>query len=154
MAMHQFQDRIAATLQRDMVMRHKGTALCTIVYQLITQQVGFQTADTIALNTFYGIQSLHQIQKALTRRLAKISNVHTRQHNFLATLTCSFLGLGYQRGDTGITAKAASIGNGAIGTEVVTPILDFQEIASTIAARATGRKSLDVLRLHREMLMR
>ena len=42
MAVHQLQHRVAATLQGNMEMRHEGTAMGTIVYQLVCEQIGFQ----------------------------------------------------------------------------------------------------------------
>ena len=134
MTVHQFQHRIATALQRNMVMRHKSPALCTVVYQLGAQQVGFQTTDTITLNTFNGIQCLHQIDEFLACRLAEVTNVHTRQHNLLTTFAGGFLSLCHQRGNGWVTTETTGIGYRTIGTEVVAAVLNLQEIAGAIAS--------------------
>ena len=134
MAMHQLQHRITTTLQRNMPVWHESSALGTIVYQFIAQQVGLHTTDTIALHTLHSIQRLYQVHKAFACRLAKVTNVHTRQHNFLGTLTDSLLGLRHQRGYRWITAEATGIRNRAIGAEIVTAVLYLQEIARPISS--------------------
>ena len=99
MTMHQFQHRIATTLKRNMEMRHERTAFCTESDQFIRQQVGFQRTDPITTDALYSIKSLHQVEELLSRRLTKVADVHTRQHNLPASLPGRFLCLGHQRGD-------------------------------------------------------
>ena len=148
MSVHQLQHRVAAALQGDMEMRHKRpTLLAAIVYQLVAQQVGLQAADTIAADALHLVQGLHQVEEALARGLAEVANVHARQHNLLATLCGSLLGLSHQRSYRWVATESAGVGNGAVGAEIVATILCLQEIARAVAARARGRKSLDVLRL-------
>ena len=69
--------------------------------------------------------------------------MHQTQHGVAATLQ------GYMEMGHRIATEATGIGNGAIGTEVVTTVLHLQEIAGAIASRTGRCKGLDVLRLHR-----
>ena len=147
MSVHQLQHRITSTLQRNMVVRHKGTAPCTIVYQFVAQQIGFQRTDPIAANTLHPVQSFYQINKLFACSLTEVADIHTRQHYFLATFPGCFLSLLYQRGNSRITAKPTGIRYGTISTEIVTTILHLQEITRPVSPRARWRKGLDVLRL-------
>ena len=149
MAVHQLQHRIAAALQRNMVMRHEGTTRCAVINEFVTQQVGLQRTDTIALNTLNSVQGLHQVHKAFACCLAKVTDVHACQHYFLAALACSLFSLCHQRGYRRITTEATSVRNRTIGAEIITAVLNLQEVARTIAARTAGRKGFDILRLLR-----
>ena len=95
MAVHQFEHCVAAALQGNVEMRHEGTAVGTIVYQLIAHQVGFQTADAIAADAFHLVESLHQVNEAFAGGLAEIADVHAREHNLLATVGSCLAGLLY-----------------------------------------------------------
>ena len=134
-AVHQFQHLITTALQRDMEMRHERTGVRTVVYQFIRQQVGFQTADTEPLDALHLIECLHQIQTRLTGCPTEITNVDTRQHDFLSPFLCRLFCLCHQRSDAGIAGEAASVWYRAIGTEIVAAILHFQEIARAVTTR-------------------
>ena len=143
--MHQPKNSVAATLQRNVEVRHEGPALGTIGNQLVTEQIGFQAADAIAADALYPIQGLDQVNETLAGCLAKVADVHTRQHNFLSAFSCSLFGLPYQRLNVRIAAEATGVWNGAIGAEIVAAVLYFQKVAGAVATRAAGRKRLDVL---------
>ena len=130
-----------------MIVRHEGTALGTIVYQLVTQQIGLQRTDTVAPYALHLVQRLHQIDELLTRRLTEVADVHTRQHDFLSAFSSSLLGLFHQRRYRRVTAETAGIGNGTIGTKVVAAVLHLQEVACPVTPRTRRGKTLDVLRL-------
>lgn len=130
-------------------MRHESTALGTEVNQLVTQQVRLQTTDTVAGNTLYVIQCLHEIQECLPCRLSEITDIHSRQHDLLATLTDCLFRLPSPESDGGITTEAAGIGYRTIGTEIVTSVLHLQEITGTVATGARGCEGFDILRLLR-----
>ena len=51
----------------------------------------------------------------------------------------------------GISGKTSCEGNGAIGAEIVAPVLHFKEITRSVATAATGGKALDIFGVHREM---
>ena len=145
--MHQFQHRIAATLQGDMEMGHKRPTLGTVCYQFVGQQVGFQTADAVALNGLHPVECLHQINELLACGLTKVAYVHTGEHNLLATLLSCFASLRHQRFYRRVSRKASGVGNGAVSTEVVAAVLYLQEIPRTVAARTAGCKTLNILGL-------
>ena len=149
MPMHQFQHCVTSALQRNMEMRHERTALCTIGYQLLTDQVGLQTADTIALNALNHIEPFHQVQKLLTSSLSEIADIHASQHNLLAALSCSLFSLFDQRLNRRVPAKPARVRYSTIGTEIVASILNFQEIPGSITPRTAWRKAPYILRLLR-----
>ena len=142
---HQLQYRIRSALKRDMEMWHKGTTLCTIRYQVIFQQIGFQTADAVAGHTLHLIQRLYKIEETLTRRSTEITNIHTCKHNFLTTLTHSLFRLLNKRGNRRISTESTGIGNRAIGTEIAATILYFQEISRAVSPGTTGGKRLYIL---------
>ena len=56
-----------------------------------------------------------------------------------------------KRCDGRISGKASCEGNGAIGAEIVAPVLHFKEITRSVATAATGGKGIDVFGLYREM---
>ena len=53
---HQSQHLVAARLQRDMEMRHEGTAAGAELQHLVRQQVGFDAGDAVALDAFDLVQ--------------------------------------------------------------------------------------------------
>ena len=132
MTVHQFQHRVTTALQRNMEMRHKRPTLCAIGNQLIRQQIGLQRTDPITADALHSIQCLHQIDELLTRRLAEIADVHTRQHDLLTPFRCRLFSLGHQRGDRRVTRESACIWDRTIGTEIVTAVLHLQEISRPV----------------------
>ena len=64
-AMDQLEHLIASALQRNMEMRHKGTALGTILYEIIIAEIRLQTRDAVTLDSFYLIQRLDKIDESL-----------------------------------------------------------------------------------------
>ena len=146
-AVHQLQHGIAATLQRNVVVRHEGSALGAVVDEFVANQIGFQRTDAIAADALDSIECLDEVDKVLACSLSEVTDVDTRQHNLLTTFACSLLSLCHQRGDGRIATEATGIGNGAVGTEVVTAVLYLQEVAGAIASRAGRCKGLDVLGL-------
>ena len=146
-AMHQFQHGVATALQGDMEVRHKGTALSTIGYQLVAQQVGLQRTDSVAADALHLVQRLHQVDEALTRRLTEVANVHARQHYLAPTLLGRLLSLLHQRGDGRIARETSGVRYRTVGTEVVAAVLHLQEVARAVTPRTAGSKRGDVLRL-------
>ena len=63
---HQLQHSIRSALQGNMEMRHEGPALCAIRYQVIINQIGLQTTDTVAFHTLHLIECLDEIDEPLT----------------------------------------------------------------------------------------
>ena len=147
--MHQPQHLVGTALQGNVEVGHESTRVGTIVDELVAEQIGLQTADAIAPDAFHRVQSLHQVQEALVRGLAKITNVHSREDNLLAAFRGSLLGLGYKRLDGGIAREAAGIGNGAVGAEIIAAVLNLEEVARAIAARAGRLETADVAGLDR-----
>ena len=95
-AVHQPQHLVAPALQRDMEMRHEGTALRTIGNQLVRQQVRLYRRNTVAAHALHLVERLHQIRKRLPRRLAEVADVHARQHNLLTPFRSRLLRLFHQ----------------------------------------------------------
>ena len=147
-AMHQSEHGVAATLQGDVEMGHKGTTLMrTIVDEFVAEQVGFEAADAVATDTLNGIEGSDQVDEALASGLAEVTDIDARQHNLLATLFDGLPRLIDQRGDGGIATEPTSLGDGAVGAVIVTAVLHLQEIAGAVATRTTGGKRRDVLGL-------
>ena len=128
-------------------MGHESPALRTIGNQLVIKQIRLYTADAVTADTFHLIECFHQINKTFARSLAEISDIHTSEHNFLATFSSSLPGLLHQGGNAGIATETTGKGNGAIGAEIITAILNLEEISRAIAFGTTGSKSLDVFGL-------
>ena len=95
-SVHQFQYRVAAALQGNMEMRHERPALRTEGNQLVRQQIGLQRTNPIAADTLQPVERLHQVDELLACRLAEIADVHSRQHDFLASLPGCLLCLRHQ----------------------------------------------------------
>ena len=95
-AMHQLQNLIASALQRNMEVRHEGTALCTVSNEIIITEIRFQTGDAITLDTLHLVHRLHKIQESLMGSLTEITDVHTGDDNLLTPLSCSLLTLSHQ----------------------------------------------------------
>ncbi len=151
--MHQLQHLIATTLQRNMEMWHKSTALRAISYQIIITQIGLQAGYSITLNSIHLVECLHQIEKTLMSCPSEVTYVNTSYHYFLSSLACRPLGLFHQRGDTWITRVAPGKGNGAISTIIVAAILYLQKITGTASSRTRRLKRTNVLSLHTVMFV-
>ena len=134
MPVHQFQHGVTPTLQRNVEVRHKSPALCTIVNQFIRQQIRFQRTDPVAADTLHPIECFHKVDKPFTCRLAKIADVHASQYDFLTAFLRSLLSLLHQRGYRRIPRKTSGVRNGTIRTEIVAAILHLQEIPGSVAS--------------------
>ena len=144
---HQLQHRVAAALQGNVEMRHKRPALRTEGDQLVRKQVGLQRTDPVAADALHSVECLHQVDEPFTRGLAEIADVHTRQHDLLASLPGSLLSLCHERGDGRIPREASGVWYRAVCAEIVAAVLHLQEIPRPIAPRTARRKALDILRL-------
>ena len=144
-AAHQLQHLVASRLQRDMEMRHKTARTRDIFYYLVGEQIRFNGRDTVTFNTFHLVECFHQIEETFSCSLAKVTDVDTRQHDFLAAF-CRYLpSLFYQIGNLSITASTARKRNGTVGTEIIAPVLHLQEIARTVALGTRRHKGTDIL---------
>ena len=144
-ATHQFQDAVTATLQRNVEMGRKAFAARHEVDRFVCDQVRLDGRDPIAGDPFYLIQGTNQIDEMLIGGFAEVSDVDSCQHN-LFTPVCRYLAcLLYQTGYRTVSASATGKGNGTLGTEIVTPVLYFEEMTGTVVRRTGGRKGTDVL---------
>ena len=151
---HQLEHLITTTLQWDMEMRHEGTALGTIIYQVIIAEIWLQTGDAIALDALHLIQGLHQVDETLMGSLSEVTDVDTRDNNFLSSLLGSLLSLLYQGFDARIARIATSERYRTISAIVIASILHLKEVTSTIATRTRWLECLDFLCLHTMMGMK
>ena len=135
-AVHQLKHLIASALQRNMEVRHEGTALGTVGDEVIIAEIRFQTGDTVTLDAFHLVHRLHKVEEPLMGGLSEITDVHTGNHDFLAALSCRLLALSHERLDAWVAGIATGERNGAIGAVVVATILHLQEVAGTVATGA------------------
>ena len=153
-AVHQLEHLIASALQRNVEMRHKGTALGTILYEIIITEIRLQTRDAVTLDSFYLIHRLDKVDESLVGSLTEITDIHTGNDDFLTTFSSRLLTLSHKRLDARVARIASGKWNGAIGTIIVAAVLHLQEITGTVATRARRLEGLDFLRLHAIMLMK
>ena len=151
---HQLEHLIASALQRNVEMRHKSSALGTILYEIIITEIRLQTRDAVTLDSFYLIHRLDKVDESLVGSLAEIADIHTGNDDFLTAFSSRLLTLSHKRLDARVARIASSKRNGAIGTIIVAAVLHLQEITGTVATRARRLEGLDFLRLHAIMLMK
>ena len=151
---HQLEHLIASALQRNVEMRHKGTALGTILYEIIIAEIRLQTRDAVTLDSFYLIHRLDKVDESLMGSLTEITDIHTGNDDFLTAFSSRLLTLSHKRLDARVARIASGKWNGAIGTIIIATILHLQEITGTVATRARRLEGLDFLRLHAIMLMK
>ena len=153
-AVHQLEHLIASALQRNVEMRHKGTALGTILYEIIITEIRLQTRDAVTLDSFYLIHRLDKVDESLVGSLTEIADIHTGNDDFLTAFSSRLLTLSHKRLDARVARIASGKRNGAIGAIIVAAVLHLQEITGTVATRARRLEGLDFLRLHAIMLMK
>ena len=153
-AVHQLEHLIASALQRNVEMRHKSTALGTILYEIIITEIRLQTRDAVTLDSFYLIHRLDKVDESLVGSLTEIANIHTGNDDFLTAFSSRLLTLSHKRLDARVARIASGKRNGAIGAIIVAAVLHLQEITGTVATRARRLEGLDFLRLHAIMLMK
>ena len=153
-AVHQLEHLIASALQRNVEMRHKGTALGTILYEIIITEIRLQTRDAVTLDSFYLIHRLDKVDESLVGSLTEISDIHTGNDDFLTAFSSRLLTLSHKRLDARVARIASGKWNGAIGAIIVAAVLHLQEITGTVTTRARRLEGLDFLRLHAIMLMK
>ena len=151
---HQLEHLIASALQRNVEMRHKSTALGTILYEIIITEIRLQTRDAVTLDSFYLIHRLDKVDESLVGSLTEITDIHTGNDDFLTAFSSRLLTLSHKRLDARVARIASGKWNGAIGTIIVAAVLHLQEITGTVATRARRLEGLDFLRLHAIMLMK
>ena len=137
---HQSQHLVAARLQGHMEVWHEGAARGTELQYLVGQQVGFDAADAIAFDALHPVQCAYEVGKRLPRGASEVADVHARQHDFLSALPGNVLGLCHQRGHRAVAATSPCEGYGAIGAEIVAPVLHLQEVSRAVATGARGHK--------------
>ena len=138
MTVHKLQHLVAATLKRNMEMRHELLTPGNKTYEFVADKVGFQAADTIALYALHIIQSTDKVYEFLTGRFTEITNVDTCDYNLLSSFSSYGLSLSNEVGNAAITTSSTGKRYGAISAVVVAPILHLKEIAGTIATAAAG----------------
>ena len=153
-AVHQLEHLIASALQRNVEMRHKGTALGTILYEIIITEIRLQTRDAVTLDSFYLIHRLDKVDESLVGSLAEIADIHTGNDDFLTAFSSRLLTLSHKRLNARVARIASSKWNGAIGAIIIAAVLHLQEITGTVATRARRLEGLDFLRLYAIMLMK
>ena len=153
-AVHQFEHLIASALQRNVEMRHKGTALGTILYEIIITEIRLQTRDAVTLDSFYLIHRLDKVDESLVGSLTEITDIHTGNDDFLTAFSSRLLTLSHKRLDARVARIASGKWNGAIGAIIIAAVLHLQEITGTVATRARRLEGLDFLGLHAIMLMK
>ena len=151
---HQLEHLIASALQRNMEMRHKSTALGTILYEIIITEIRLQTRDAVTLDSFYLIHRLDKVDESLVGSLTEITDIHTGNDDFLTAFSSRLLTLSHKRLDARVARIASGKWNGAIGAIIIAAVLHLQEITGTVATRARRLEGLDFLRLHAIMLMK
>ena len=151
---HQLEHLIASALQRNVEMRHKGTALGTILYEIIITEIRLQTRDAVTLDSFYLIHRLDKVDESLVGSLTEIADIHTGNDDFLTAFSSRLLTLSHKRLDARVARIASGKWNGAIGAIIIAAVLHLQEITGTVATRARRLEGLDFLRLHAIMLMK
>ena len=153
-AVHQLEHLIASALQRNVEMRHEGTALGTILYEIIIAEIRLQTRDAVTLDSFYLIHRLDKVDESLMGSLTEITDIHTGNDDFLTAFSSRLLTLSHKRLDARVARIASGKRNGAIGAIIIAAVLHLQEITGTVATRARRLEGLDFLRLHAIMLMK
>ena len=153
-AVHQLEHLIASALQRNVEMRHKGTALGTILYEIIITEIRLQTRDAVTLDSFYLIHRLDKVDESLMGGLSEITDIHTGNDDFLTAFSSRLLTLSHKRLDARVARIASGKWNSAIGAIIIAAVLHLQEITGTVATRARRLEGLDFLRLHAIMLMK
>ena len=151
---HQLEHLIASALQRNVEMRHKGTALGTILYEIIITEIRLQTRDAVTLDSFYLIHRLDKVDESLVGSLTEITDIHTGNDDFLTAFSSRLLTLSHKRLDARVARIASGKRNGAIGAIIIAAVLHLQEITGTVATRARRLEGLDFLCLHAIMLMK
>ena len=101
-AMHQSEHLIAAALERNMEVGHKGTALCTEVDKLVREQVWLHAADAITLDSLHAVKGFHQIEEALAGGLAEVADVNARENYLLSAFFSRLTRLTDERSDGGV----------------------------------------------------
>ena len=84
-SVHETEHCIAATLQWDMKMGHECPALGAITDKVVGDEIGLKATDTETLYAFHLIECTHEIEERLLGVLSEITNIHTGEHDFLAT---------------------------------------------------------------------
>ena len=105
---------ITTTLQGNMVMWHKSPALRAVVYQLVAQQIGFQTTDTITLNT-----GLRNARKSIHRLHAR--RYRSRRHDRNRVV----FGVNLKRDFNGSTSYNPKFGDSALKPLIITFFRDY-----------------------------
>ena len=83
-AVHQLKHLVASALQRNMEVRHEGTALGTVGDEVIIAEIRLQTGDTVTLDAFHLVHRLHKVEEPL------MGSEVLRQHFCPCQVACRF----------------------------------------------------------------
>ena len=100
---------------------------------VICQQVGFDGGDSETLDFFQFIQFPYQVEERFSCLSTEIPRIYSRKNDFLDTLGRHVLGCLEHVLNGSTAATSASERNGTVGTEIVTPVLDFQETPGSVS---------------------
>ena len=144
-AVHELEHGIGATLQRNVEMRHKGTRLGAKSDNFVGEQVGLNARYAEAFNFFYLVESAQQINELLAGVFAKVADIHTGNHDFLAALGSHFARLPHKALNGAAPASSARHRNGAIGAKIVASVLHLQPIACAATPLARWAKGVNLV---------
>ena len=122
---HSGQDTVAARLQRDMEMRQEFGARGYPVYNLFCEKIWFYGRNAPTLNPIHIIQRFDQVKETLSGALAKVAGVDAGNDHFFETCGGYLIRLRNHSGYWGIAAVTAGQRHRAIGTVIVTAVLNL-----------------------------
>lgn len=100
---------------------------------VVGEEVWLDGGDAVTLHALDVFESLDEPEERLALMSPEVAYVDAGEDNLLGAIGCGTLGeldgLGYCRA----TAEATRHGDGAVGAEIVAPVLDFQEGAGAVA---------------------
>ena len=147
-AVHDAQHLVGSALQWYVEMRHEGPALRTPLDEFVGEEVGFEAADSVSVDTLHLVERLDEVDEVFARVFSEISNVDPGDDDFLSSFFGSLPCLFHQRFNPCTAAESPGMGDGAISAEIVAPVLHLAEEPGAVPSRTPGSESCDVLCFH------
>lgn len=156
-AAHEAKHFIISGLEGDVEMRHEMAGGGDKFNNFLCQQVGLNGGNAVAGNVVSGIQLVKEVQQVCLLVSPEITGVDTGEDDFLYAFG-SYLAYSFEYlGDGCAAAASTGVRDGAVGAEVVTTVLDFEETAGAVAkgigkVKLPDLKDIFVLRGNRLLL--
>ena len=117
-----------------------------VLDDLFAEQVRFDRSDTEALDALYLVEGSDEVEEVLAPSPSEVPDIHAGEHDLTTAHRGDTLCFGDDLTDGATTATPTGLGDGAVGTVVVTAVLYLEEVTSALVGGRAESEGANILR--------